>query len=147
MFKKVVTMSHVVSQHVIMKVAMDVSDIVVISTEEISDSLELGLLGKLGLGYDREDRALTYRVPDPCIRIPPTSPTRSFVHDENDPFFSIKDVQRFYAMLRAMYGSVVHWTKMVDSLPLHGFDGYQGSELFIKRILKAMQWTPRAIRQ
>ena len=50
------------------------ADMVVIEAEDDMAILSLELLGKLGLEYHPEDRALSYSVPNPDIELPSRSP-------------------------------------------------------------------------
>lgn len=123
------------------------ADMVVVEAEDVVATLGLELLGKLGLEYHPEDRALSYNFSDPDIPPPSRSPKWVFVHNEQDPFVSIQDVEKFSNILQSMYGDVVHWVKVADSHPLHGFDDYPGSKEVVKLILEEMEWTPRLVRE
>ena len=146
--------------------AEDISDIVKLEASDVAEALGLDGLQNLGITYLPEQRALSYTVPpvsiaaqprspdwyiwhderDPTVSItvPLECPTWFFVHDEHDPYVPIKDVEIFSYILQLMYGEkVVHWNKVTDSQPLHGFDDYDGSQDTVQQILDVLGWTQR----
>lgn len=59
----------------IQKSKKNVSEMVVIEVKEILDFLGSTSIGKLGIKYNKKDRALSYSVPNTCIKCPAKSPT------------------------------------------------------------------------